>query len=88
MAKGKIIGCVCGHEDPDSVVKFVRTAILKRRLPVEQLPRMLQEVEYESVRPFMRAPSHVDRGSRFNQFRQALVLKIPAVTLAIKGGQS
>ena len=73
MAKGKIVGCVLGNENPERVLKYLRTLVKKGEVTPDQLDEMIAEVERETVEPFLRSPwNQPERGQRFQDFIQGL----------------
>ncbi len=71
--KGQIVACLRGKDKPERVIKSTLTSMSKGQIDREALPRMLAEVESESVRPFLRPSwNQQERLGRFQAFKDAL----------------
>lgn len=53
---GKLVGCLRGKENPDTVARFVRTMVGKGRIAKGDLGSIVEKVNRESVLPFGRQP--------------------------------
>lgn len=73
MVKGKIVGCILGKEKVESVSKYVNTALKKGWISHSLLGRMFEEVEQESIQPFLGHPrNQPERQQHFNALAEAL----------------
>ncbi len=71
--KGWIVACVRGRDRPGRVIKSILTSVSKGQIDREAIPRMLAEVESESVRPFLRPSwNQPERQELFQSFKDGL----------------
>lgn len=75
--KGRITAYVSrGKEKPERIIKSIRTTMAKGNLGSEALERILQEVERESVQPFLGEPwNQPKRLERFRLIKEQLEYK-------------
>ncbi|GEM_PF-6185635 len=71
QVKGRVASHVArGGDRPEAIVKSARTIVGRGDLKAEALPRIMGEVESESVRPFLGPPwNQPERLGRFNHLK-------------------
>jgi len=74
LLKGRIAAHVArGHDKPNAVIASIRTIFAKGHISLEAVQRMLKEVQYETVQPFLGPPWHrPERVERFEVIRDGL----------------
>ncbi|MGO9267623.1 MAG: hypothetical protein ACLQBA_22525 [Candidatus Binataceae bacterium] len=67
LLKGRIASHVArGTDNRKAIIKSIRTTLAKGNLAPEALPRILDEVERDSVQPFLKPPwNQPERLERF-----------------------
>jgi hypothetical protein len=75
LVKGRIASHVArGTDEPNTVVKFTKTLLARRRLGGDTLQRVLEEVNSESVQPFLALPwNQPERLERFRVLKSGLL---------------
>ena len=74
LLKGRIASHVAsGGDDPRAIIKSARTILAKDNIGPEALPKILDEVEKETVQPFLQPPWYQpDRLERFRLLKIGL----------------
>lgn len=72
--KGRIAAHVArGRDKPEAIVKSARTILARGDISPEALARILQEVQIESVQPFLGPPcNQPERFGRFGPLKSGL----------------